>query len=226
MKKTIVAVLLFLAFVSAHAQVQNPKRFAVGVGGGPLMSLSENFFTYPENGKFGGLISGEGNIWATYQMSKMFAVRLSVGAGGNSGAKNSREKSGHGFYPYRFASVNTFADIMVDPRGRHSKLRVFTPAVYLGVGYACTLGFDDNNVPYHFQIAKGPNHCFGFRAGFVASFALSQLVELYVDAALEAYTDNYNGLRPTNADQSTREGYAGFPFDLRIPLNFGVRFNL
>lgn len=225
MKKAIVAVLLFFVVTGAFAKDNKPKKFGVGLSGGPLISLSENFFTYPENGKFGGLISGETNIWVSYQFSRFFAVRLNLSAGGNSGAKNSREKTGHGFYPYRFASLNTFADIMVDPRGKHSKLRVFTPAVYLGIGYGYTFGFNDNNVPYHFQIVKGPNHCFAFRAGAIASFALNDLIELYVEGTIEAYTDNYNGLRPTNADQSIREGYAGFPFDLRIPLNVGLRFN-
>lgn len=226
MKKIIVTVLLALSVLGTATAQNNQKKFAVGVGGGALLSFGENFFTYTENGKFGGLVSGQGNIWGSYNMNRNLGLRLSVGAGSNSGARNSREVSGHGFYPYRFTSINTFLDLMIDPRGRHSKLKVFAPALYVGVGYAYTFGVYNTNDAYHWQVITDPNHCFGFRAGFVANFSVSELIDLYIDLCAEAYTDNYNGLQPSQRDKEIREGYAGFPFDVRLPLSFGVKFKL
>ena len=43
---------------------------------------------------------------------------------------------------------------------------------------------------------------------------------------LEAYRDNYNGLQPTEHDQTAYTGYAGFPLDLRPMLSLGVIFRI
>lgn len=232
MKRILVTVLFTLAVIGTAAgqndrYFQNsPKKFALGVGGGPLVSLGENFFTYPEFGNTWGLISGQGNLWASYSMNRNLALRLSVGAGSNSGARNSRESTGHGFYPYRFTSVNGFVDLMIDPRGRHTRLKVFTPTLYLGIGYAYSFGIHNTRDYYHWQAVSDPNQSFGFRLGFEACFNVNEWLGLYVDLCAEGYTDKYNGLEPSKEDKERREGYAGFPFDVRVPLSFGVKFRL
>lgn len=226
MRKVFLTLLLALAVLGTATAQNSQKKFAVGVGGGMLVSLGENSFTYLEFGHGGGLLSGQGNLWGSYSFNKTLGLRLSVGAGSNSGARNSREVSGHGFYPYRFTSINSFVDLLVDMRGRHSRVKVFTPTLYAGIGYGYTFGVYNTNDNYHWQVITDPNHAFGFRLGFMASFNINEWLGLFIDACAEAYTDNYNGLKPTEEDKAKREGYAGFPFDVRVPLSFGVRFNL
>ncbi len=224
MKKIIASVLIALSVLGTAAAQESQKKFAVGLGGGPLVSLSESSFTYWEFGHIFGLVSGHGNIWASYNMNRRMALRLSVSAGGNSAALNSRESAGKGFYPYRFTSVNSFLDLMVDPRGRHSRVKVLVPSLYVGVGYGYTFGLHPDY--YHFQSPTDPNHTFGFRVGFEGCFNVTDWLGLYFDICAEAYTDKYNGLEPSQRDKEIREGYAGFPFDMRLPLSFGVKFRL
>ncbi len=228
MKKIALILIASLSLFPFTGKAQS--RFTVGVGVGPQLSLSENAFSYVENKQAFGLLAPQVNIWGSYMFTNRLGLRLSIGGGDNASAKNTRESAGHGFYPYRFYSVNSFLDFLIDPRGKHSKLKSFIPQLYAGVGLGYTWGFRDikvnGEIPYHWQTPTNPNLVFGFRGGFISNIRLSELLDLVIDLGLEAYVDSYNGVRPTEEDQKAREGYAGFPFDLRVPLTVGVRFKL
>ena len=49
---------------------------------------------------------------------------------------------------------------------------------------------------------------------------------LFADLCGEAFRDQYNGLQPSEHDQTAFEGYAGFPLDLRFSLSFGVIYRI
>lgn len=224
MKKALLTLLAGL--VGMGLALAQDRSLFVSVQGGGLLSLGENYFSYGENGALGGLFSAQGSAAVGYNLSDRYAVRMSVGYGGNSGAKNTRETAGHSFYPYRYSSVNAFVDLMVDPRGKHPVITSFEPKVYVGLGYGYTYGFHDTNDNYHWQKITDPNHAFGFRLGGAAFYSLSRSLSLFADLCVEAYTDNYNGLRPSDADKVAATGYPGFPFDLRPTFSAGLRISL
>ena len=68
------------------------------------------------------------------------------------------------------------------------------------------------------------NTAFGFRGGFIGLYNISNSFGIFADLCGEAYSGNFNGLQPSEADQAQVEGYAGFPLDLRGIVSLGVLF--
>lgn len=224
MKKVLTLFVLALC-LGPLAQAQSDKGFTLALGGGGLVSLNENSFSYSEFGHPFGLLAPQGTFWASYNFNRNYGLRLSASFGDNSGARNTREAVGHGFYPYRFYSVNSFVDFMIDPRNRNSKTKWIVPNLYFGLGWGHSFGVHD--AVYHWQLLTDPNDCFGFRAGAMLGFPLGKAIDLYVDACIEAYTDKYNCLKPHDYEiEAAKPGYPGFPFDLRCPFSVGVRWRL
>lgn len=206
------------AFADASAKPARP--FNVSLSGGTLLSLGENTFTYRDNGKFGDLFGYQGGLALGYDFSNVFGVRLSAVFGSNASACNTVQTSAHGFYPYQYKGVNVFADALLNLT---SSRQGFSPILYAGIGGAHTFGFTDPRHPW--QRLSPQNTAFGFRFGFIAEYNFSPVFGLYLDLCGEAYTDNYNGLKPTTEDATHYQGYPGFPLDLRFPVSFGVIFH-
>lgn len=226
MKKVLTVFVLALC-LGPLAQAQSDKGFTLALGGGGLVSLNENSFSYSEFGHPFGLLAPQGTFWVSYNFNRNFGLRLSASYGGNSSAKNTRETAGHSFYPYAFNSVNGFLDVMFDVRNKNSKTKWIVPNLYLGAGVGHSFGMHDTNDNYHWQHPTDPNTCFGMRAGIMLGFPLGKAIDLYVDGCVEAYTDAYNGLMPGPEEiEAAKPGYPGFPFDLRCPLSVGVRWRL
>ena len=223
MRKLVVSLALMASGVMAlRAQpAERPDRpFSLSLQGGPFLSVNENTFSYRENGKALDLITIQSSLTAGYDLSARFGLRLSASYGKNVSAANTRQTAAHGFYPYSFRSVNTFVDAIWNPSAKQSG---FHPRFYGGLGGAYTFGFTDPGHPW--QRISDRNVTFGFRVGVIGQYDLSPKISLYADLCSEAYTDWYNGLRPNEADQAAVEGYAGFPFDLRELLSFGIMFH-
>ena len=225
------------AFVGGH------QAWTFALQGGPMYSVNENGFSYRENGYGSKLFSLQGSAAIGFEINNALGLRLSVGYGDNRSAANTRQTAAHGFYPYNFRSVNGFLDGTLDLNGNYAIERAFRPRLYVGVGVGHTFDFTKpttygtpkpaNNVgweadnPFHpWQDICEKNTVFGFRAGFIAEYDFSQTFGIFADLCGEAYTDQYNGLQPTKDDQSDYQGYAGFPFDLRAMLSFGVIFRI
>lgn len=192
----------------------------VSIFGGGMVSFNENSFTYRDNNHTLGLLGPQGGIAVGYDITQTAGARLSVSYGWNSGACNVLQTAARGFYPYRFSSVNVFADMLVKIVTTENG---FSPMVYGGVGLGHSFGFTDSGHPW--QDVSPRNNAFGFRFGAIAQFAVASNVSLFIDLCGEAYTDTYNGLRPTAQDQADVDGYAGFPFDLRALLSFGCTYH-
>lgn len=222
MRKVLVAIFVLVASVTtvwAKSGKDSDKRFNVSIQGGALISVNENYFSYGENGQFAKLITPQGALAFGYDFSNRFGSRLSVSYGLNASACNTRQTSGYGFFPYSFQSVNVFADAILNLGKRGG---AFHPKLYMGVGMAYSFGFTDSGHPW--QVVNDRNSAFGFRGGFIGVYNISNSFGIFVDLCGEAYTDDYNGLQPSEADQSKVEGYAGLPLDLRGVASLGILF--
>ena len=228
MKKFLTIILFLVACLSAGAQSKfdaRPKKpFFISAQGGLLVSVNENVFTYVKNQVVTDLITPQGSVQLGFYMNNHFSMRASVGYGRNASAANSMDTKGQGFYPYRFDSINAFLDFGFDFLNRNTTSSFFLPRIYLGGGYAHTFNFTDSGHPW--QVIRKVNNTFGFRLGFVGEFQLSNVTSVILDLCGEAYGDWYNGLRPSAGDQSLKEGYAGFPLDLRGCASLGILFHL
>ena len=72
---------------------------------------------------------------------------------------------------------------------------------------------------------KDKNLAFGFRLGAMVEYDFTHNLGLLIDMNAEAYVDNFNGIRPSEDDHSSREGYAGFPLDLRAYASIGLIYH-
>ena len=245
MKKLfIIAAVLLIGATSLSAQnafVGGHRAWTFSIQGGPMYSVNENGFSYRENGKGWNLFTLQGSAAIGYEITNALGVRVSVGYGNNPGACNTRQTAAHGFYPYNFKSVNGFLDGTLDINGNYGINRAFRPIFYLGIGVGHTFNFtkptdygtprndswEDGN-PFHpWQDVQTRNTVFGFRGGVILEYDFTQAFGIFANLGLEAYNDQYNGLQPSEHDQTAYTGYAGFPVDLRFPISFGaiVRIN-
>lgn len=222
------------AFVGGH------RAWTFALQGGPMYSLSENAFSYRENGYGSKLFTLQGAASIGYEFTNALGGRISVGYGENRSAANTRQTAAHGFYPYNFKSINGFFDLMLDLNGNFAVDKAFRPILYLGAGVGHSFNFvkpegygtprngsweADN--PFHpWQDISTKNTVFGFRGGFIGEYDFSRSFGIFADLCGEAYRDRYNGLQPTEQDQTAYTGYAGFPFDLRFSLSLGVIYRL
>lgn len=226
---------------SRHAvsYIGGHNAWVFSLQGGPLYSVNENRFTYPENGCGFKLFTLQAAAAVGYEFSDTFGLRASFSFGGNRSAANSRE-SGGGFYPYNFKSLNGFIDVILDLNGNYEGQGTFHPKLYVGLGGAYTYGFT-KPAGYGIQPAAGESWKFhpwqdafiternfvpGFRGGFIAEYEINDWLGIFADLSGEAYRDDYNGLQPTSSDHGDSKGYAGFPLDLRASLSFGVIFRI
>ena len=69
------------------------------------------------------------------------------------------------------------------------------------------------------------NYALGMRLGLAAEWDFHNNVGIFGDACIEAYSDWFNGLKPSSQDQQGFEGYAGFPYDLKPTLKFGLIYH-
>ena len=213
--------------IALSAQEYDPTahKLHLLVQGGPSVSFGENYFSYDSNKKSFYLVSAQFSGGIMYDFTPRFSMRFSAGMGGNAGAKNTEETEDHDFYPYHYMNVSAFADFIFDPRGEHPRITAFKPYVYVGVGYAYTFGFHFTNSSYHWQVVTDPNHALGIRAGIMPVYYFNKFIGMYADLCLEAYTDSYNGLKPSEEDKTQTAGYPGFPFDMRPELSLGLLIN-
>lgn len=195
----------------------------VALQGGPVFNYYENSFVYSENGQTGKMFTAQGAVSIGLDFSDALGVRLQAAYGNDAGASNTRETSARGFYPYNFQHANLFFDAMLNVAGINEKETSFRPKLYLGAGLAYTFGFTDPGHPW--QKLTSPNVTFGFRTGLLTEYCWDSGFGIFADICAEAYTDQYNGLQPSEADQSMGAGYAGFPFDLRGLASLGVVFH-
>lgn len=201
------------------------KPVYLAVQGSMLVSVNENVFSYVDNKRIPDLLSPQGGLQLGYYFTNNWSMRMAAYFGQNASAANTLDTSAHGFYPYRFKSTNVFIDVVFDFFGRSDSapLRRFYPQVYFGLGYAHTFGFTDSGHPW--QKIDPENNEFGFRLGVTGEFAVNRSFSFFVDACGEGYGDQYNGLQPSTADQQKKQGYAGFPLDLRFIASLGVIFH-
>lgn len=236
MKKFITVCAALLVGASALF-AQNPydysERWNVSLTGGGLFSGSENYFSYKENGRFYDLINWQGSFAVGYDFSKYFGARLWAGYGKNAGAGNVRQTGdGSGFFPYTFKSISTFADAILNVMGLAEEDGPFTTKFYagLGLGYSWDMTrskrntFDGEGI-HPMYPPKEKNLAFGFRLGAMLEYDIRPNFGFLIDMNAEAYVDNFNGIRPSEDDHSSREGYAGFPLDLRAYASFGVVYH-
>ena len=222
MKKIFVCVLLLAGSLVAGAQSVFPHEGCVSftVQGSAALNLYENAFSYRDNGVAIDLFTYQGALGLGYDFNEAFAIRTQVAYGYDAGAANSRQTSGGGFYPYSFRHVNVFLDAVLNLSGIGGKATAFRPRIYTGVGGAYTFGFTDSGHPW--QVITNKNKAFGFRAGAIAEYVMRSGIGFFADACGEFYTDQYNGLQPSEEDQQAFEGYAGFPFDVRGLVSLGM----
>jgi len=205
---------------------QNPSdhsgQLSLSVQGGVLFSVNENHFTYFENSKTKDLFNPQASVALGYDFTKVFGTRVQVGFSKNAAAANSRETNGHGFYPYTFKSITAFADFVLNVSALAEFDGPFCLKGYAGLGYGRSFDLTDSGHPWQGAYITDPNNVFGFRLGGICEYNFSKGFGVFADLGGEAFTDKFNGLRPTEEDHSGREGYAGFPFDLRATLSLGV----
>ena len=242
-KLTSIIAILVLGAGSVFAQsafVGGHRAWTFAVQGGPVYSINENAFSYRDNGAGFKLFSLEGQASIGYEFTNALGVRLAVNYGGNRGAANTLNTAAHGFYPYNFRSVNGFLDFTLDLNGNYQVQSAFRPIFYLGAGVGHTYHFTkpttygtpknhswEADNPFHpWQDINTNNTVFGFRGGFIAEYDITPSFGLFADFCGEAYNDKFNGLRPSEHDQTAFTGYAGFPLDIRMSLSLGIIYRI
>ena len=217
---------------------QNPydysEKWNVSITGGGLFSGNENYFSYKDHGRFYDLINWQGAVSVGYDFSKYFGTRVWVGYGKNAGAGNVKQTNfgeGHGFFPYTFKSINPFADAILNITGLAEEITPLTTKFYagIGLGYSWDMTRSKRNMwPDGIHPLQQPtenNLAFGFRLGAMVEYNLHENLGLLVDLNAEAYVDNFNGIRPYEHEIDEREGYAGFPLDLRAYASVGLIYH-
>ena len=207
----------------AKAEKGHSTGFYIALQGGPVLNVYENYFSFSENGQTAKMITPQSAAILGYDFSTAFGVRLQVAYGNDMGACNVKETSAGGFYPYGFQHINGFVDAMLDLGGLSGKKKHFHPRFYIGGGLAHTFNFADSGHPW--QKVNSPNTVLGFRGGVVTEYRWNSGLGIYADLCGEGYTDSYNGLQPTEADKAGKDGYPGFPLDLRGILSLGIVYH-
>ena len=242
-KLTSILACLVLGVTSMFAQnafVGGHRAWTFALQGGPMYSLSENAFSYRDNGAGMKLFSLQGSAAIGYEFTNALGARIAVNYGDNRSAANTLQTAARGFYPYNFRNVNGFLDITLDLNGNYQIQRAFRPVFYLGAGVGHTFHFTkpegygtpknhswEKDNPFHpWQDICENNTVFGFRGGFIAEYDFNQSFGIFADLCGEAFNDQYNGLQPSEHDQTAFTGYAGFPLDLRLSLSLGVIFRI
>ena len=226
----------FFASAQKAATYDPAGRWYLSVQGGPMYQRNENSFTYEYFKKPGKLITYQVAASIGYDFTSSFGLRGTVEYGQNRSAANYWETAAKGVYAYEFKNISAFVDGVLNFNGLNVTQRGFAPKVYAGLGYAHTFNFvkpDDFGTPYS-QTWQGPfhpwqdicekNHVFGFRVGGIFEYDFLNGLGLFADIAGEAYTDWFNGLEPDEIDHTQGTGYAGFPFDLRVNIMFGITY--
>lgn len=227
------ALLIGASGLFAQSPYEHPESWNISITGGALYSGGENHFSYKENGRPYDLINWQGAIAVGYDFSNVFGTRIWAGFGKNAGAGNVRQTAAHGFYPYTFKSVNTFADAILNVLGLAEDVSPLTPKFYAGIGlgysWDMTRSKRNNNATndgiHPWQDITNKNLAFGFRLGAMFEYDFGHNLGILVDLNAEAYLDNFNGLHPTTEDIGEREGYAGFPLDLRAYASIGMIYH-
>lgn len=234
-----IAAVLIAVVASAQNKPVYEKagNFYVSAQGGALFSYNDNTWTYRDFDKSSNLITPQASVAAGYYFNEAFGARLSVNYGQNKAAYNLKQTADRRFRPYDFNSVSVFADAILDLNGLKDLVRRLSPRIYGGIGLGHSFGFDNNF--YYAECTNGPDHhpwqeaylsksntVVGFRFGGILEYTLPSGLGFFVDVCGEAYTDRFDGIKPTSNDQdSVSRGYAGFPFDCRGIASFGVSFN-
>ena len=220
---------LMLSVSALFAQVgeQKPEHpIYISVQGGMLFSANENTFSYSDNGVFKDLFTPQGSFSIGYDFGTRAGARLNVNYGKNVSGANVKQTSGNHpetgkhFFPYDFKNASAFLDLTwnIAAEGYEGPL---VPKVYAGIGLGHTFGFSNPKHPW--QGISDPNNAFGFRIGFLGEVMLGNSFGAFIDLSAEAYTDQFNGLRPSKAEQERHgRGYLGFPFDLCGLASFGL----
>jgi len=226
MRKLVIFIASFIVAASTLSAQVTPfdysGKFYMAFEGGLHYNLYENHFAYREHDSGKDLFTPQAGIVVGYDLNKIWGFRITGEYSKNAGAANTRE-SGDQFYPYTFKGVDFFADAVVNLYGIADNLGAFSPKVYGGIGYGHTFSFTDSGHPS--QVIHGKNNAFGFRLGGILQYDFENGLGLYVDLRGEAFTDDYNGLKPGSADQPAT-GSAGFPLDLKAQVSFGVVYHL
>ena len=159
-----------------------------------------------------------------------------------------------GFWPYGFMSVNGFVDVILNFNGLAGINRKFAPKLYGGLGLGHGFGFwlpeysemhDQDIIDFVEAQSQTNDPCIcrfnpttafkpyyvdestwapAFRFGFIAQYDFTDTFGIYADISGECYHDSYNGWAPSAADFKPRQGYPGFPLDLRGLISFGVSY--
>ena len=221
-----VALLLGAVSVFAQDKYNYSGTWNASIQGGPMFSINENVHSYTGQGNTADLFTAQGSFAVGYDFNRAFGVRGWAGFAQNVGACNYKETVTPGDntrFPFKFKSVNVFADAILNINEWAEEDSFFSPKAYFGVGVAHTFGFTDSKHPW--QKVDDPNTAIGFRFGFIGEFDFTNGLGLFVDICGEAYQDTYNGLHPETAAHEKREGYAGFPLVLRALASFGVIYH-
>ena len=230
MRKSIiclVALLIGAASLSAQDKAQQSNKTWISIQGGGLVSLNENYASYGDNGKNADLLTGQGSAAIGHMFSPVHGMRLWAGYGNNRSACNTKETSAHGFYPYKFNSINVFVDYILDFNGFSDSPKSFAPKAYLGVGLGNTSNFvkaEGNQAPgqtlHPWQTVSEKNNALGFRAGLILEYMVSNSFGILADLGGEFYTDDYNGMNSGKEVSGT--GDKNFPLDFRGVASLGV----
>jgi len=214
------ALLLSAASLMAQSAGKPDRPFSASVQGGALFSVNENSFTYVDNDRTGELFTFHGGLNFGYRFTGRYSARLSASFGRNVSACNTDQTHQGGFYPYKFNSINVFADWLINLSNEWAG---FSPIFYLGIGGAYTFGFTESGHPW--QKLSHKNTVPGARMGLMFEYDFSEKLGMYLDFCGEGYADTYNGLQPHKGDHDQVYGSAGFPYDLRGTAALGVVFH-
>ena len=227
------ALLIGATALFAQSPYEHAEQWNVSVTGGGLFSGSENYFSYKEHGRFYDLINWQAAMAVGYDFSNVFGTRLWAGYGKNAGAGNVRQTAGDGFYPYTFKSVSTFADAILSILGLAEETGPLQLKAYAGIGLGYTWDMERskrntntyNKEIHPWQEITNHNLAFGFRLGGMLEYTFTNKLGILLDMNAEAYVDDFSGLRPFEDDIDQREGYAGFPLDLRAYASLGLIYH-
>lgn len=225
-------ILIVSAVVGATALCAQPittpyqyrHRLFVAFQGGPSVFVCDYSNVFGNHGHGWDILTVSGQASLGYFFTDAHQIRVSLGYGPKKAVLPPYE----GFFPYKFQSLNLFADYVLSfyPLGEYNV--PFNPQFYAGVGMGTTFGFQEpeyhlNNPdemdlelvkanlqkPYPFNLVPA------VRLGGILEYDFPNNLGVFFDFGAEFFGDRYNGLDVID-----------FPVDIQINATFGVVYHL
>lgn len=203
---------------------QYRHRFFVSAEGGASLFVCDYANVFGNHGRGGDLFSPYGELALGYYFTDAHEIRVSLGYN----MKKAVLPPYEGFFPYKFHSVNFFADYVLNFYPMEELNIPLNPQIYVGLGAGYSFGFsepeyhlndpDKQNLDEVKALLPKPypqNLTPAVRLGFILEYDFPNNLGLVLDCGAMFFGDRYSGQDPLD-----------FPVDIQVNVMMGVVYHL